>query len=117
MDTQETQIKELEVPANTQAEYIPLGIRYQVPLSGAVSSGFGWRNHPTDGVLRFHYGLDIMADKGSAIRAFSDGTVSYTGESTNTGSTSVWSTKTASHVLRALQQALREKRTKGENGL
>jgi murein DD-endopeptidase MepM/ murein hydrolase activator NlpD len=74
-----------ELPADAVTTYVPLGIRYRSPLSGPVSSGFGWRIHPTEGVLRFHYGIDITAGKGTAIAWFADGTVLYTGESTEYG--------------------------------
>lgn len=77
--------QEPSLPERATLEKINLSIRHRDPVSGPVSSGFGWRIHPKDGILRFHYGIDIAAEKGTPIAAFSDGTVSYTGESTEYG--------------------------------
>ncbi len=51
------------------------------PAMGVISSGFGYRIHPLDGENKFHYGVDIAADEGTAIAAFADGVVDYIGES------------------------------------
>jgi len=40
-----------------------------------VTSGFGYRDHPLDGVVKFHYGTDLGAYDGDAITAFADGKV------------------------------------------
>ena len=40
-----------------------------------ISSPFGWRNHPIDGVRRFHYGIDLAARMGTPIVASRSGTV------------------------------------------
>ncbi len=45
------------------------------PLTGRVSSGFGWRVHPIFGKRMFHQGLDIAAGEGSLIRASMSGRV------------------------------------------
>ena len=53
-----------------------LPFEYMSPLAAiSVSSGFGTRLHPTEGVEKFHYGLDLAADEGTEIRAFAAGTV------------------------------------------
>ncbi len=41
----------------------------------AVTSPFGYRTHPVDGVYKFHYGIDLGEDEGTPIYAFSDGEV------------------------------------------
>jgi murein DD-endopeptidase MepM/ murein hydrolase activator NlpD len=45
------------------------------PATGEVSSTFGQRVHPIDGVQRFHDGLDIAAACGTPILAAASGTV------------------------------------------
>ena len=49
------------------------------PISGPVTSEFGWRVHPITGDSRFHSGLDIGGDYGMAIHAAAAGTVIYAG--------------------------------------
>lgn len=72
-------------PENASFELRQLGFAYATPLSGTLSSAFGWRQHPIAGEERFHYGIDIAADEGAAICAFADGTVYATGESSTLG--------------------------------
>ena len=55
------------------------------PLSGTVESRFGWREHPVEGGTKFHYGVDVAAQEGTAIRCFADGRVTVVGESTTLG--------------------------------
>ncbi|MBQ3009902.1 MAG: M23 family metallopeptidase [Oscillospiraceae bacterium] len=52
---------------------------YSSPISGVKSSGFGYRVHPIEGEVRFHYGTDYAAEEGTPITAFADGQVSMTG--------------------------------------
>lgn len=53
-----------------------LPFEYRLPLSVvSVSSGFGERMHPIEGVEKFHYGVDLAANEGDPICAFADGTV------------------------------------------
>jgi len=49
------------------------------PVSGWISSGFGYRTHPITGKRDFHTGVDISQDPGTAIRATADGIVSFAG--------------------------------------
>lgn len=49
------------------------------PLSGPVTSEYGWRTHPIFGTSRFHSGLDIGGDYGLPIYAAASGTVMYAG--------------------------------------
>ena len=60
----------------------PLGLEETVaPVLAAVSSPFGWREHPIEGGEKFHNGVDLAAPYGDPIGAFADGTVDYIGES------------------------------------
>ncbi len=47
------------------------------PVSGPVTSGFGWRVHPILHVRKFHTGIDIGAGYGTPIHAADSGTVIY----------------------------------------
>lgn len=46
------------------------------PCTGRVSSGYGWRYHPVTGQLEMHYGIDIVADEGTAVQSACSGIVS-----------------------------------------
>lgn len=73
------------LPDNVSMEQAVLGFDYSTPVKGTLTSGFGYREHPLEGEERFHYGLDIAADSGTAIRCFADGTVTAVGESSSYG--------------------------------
>lgn len=73
------------LPENVSMQQAILDFDYCVPVSGVVSSGFGYRDHPTEGEERFHYGLDLAADTGTEIRCFADGTVTAVGDSSSYG--------------------------------
>jgi murein DD-endopeptidase MepM/ murein hydrolase activator NlpD len=45
------------------------------PISGPITSPFGWRTHPIFGTQRYHSGIDIGADYGDPIRAADGGIV------------------------------------------
>lgn len=79
------QYSQKNLPENVSLEQSILGFDYCNPVVGTVSSGFGYREHPTKGKERFHYGVDLAADKGTEIRCFADGTVTAVGESSSYG--------------------------------
>ena len=62
-----------------------LGFDHETPVKGVLSSNFGYRDHPLEGTERFHYGVDLAADTGTAIACFADGTVTAVGESSSYG--------------------------------
>lgn len=73
------------IPERAELFQSVLGFDYADPVKGTLSSGFGYRDHPIEGVERFHYGLDIAAETGAVIRSFADGTVLAVGESSDLG--------------------------------
>jgi hypothetical protein len=52
------------------------------PADGLITSGFGWRSDPVHGTTKFHSGLDIANDRGTAIHAVAPGRV-ITAETTS----------------------------------
>ena len=73
------------IPANACMVQRVLGFPYAAPLDGQINDTFGLRKHPTEGVEKFHYGLDIEAKSGAVIHSFADGTVTAIGESSTLG--------------------------------
>lgn len=70
------------LPTGATMEYSELGLsEIVVPVMGEITSVYGYRNHPIDGEYSFHSGIDIAADKGTLVSAFSAGSVDYIGES------------------------------------
>lgn len=49
------------------------------PISGPITSPFGWRIHPIFKSRIFHSGIDIAGPNGGAIKASNDGRVIYSG--------------------------------------
>ena len=84
LETQEA-YSDYNLPAGTTFDMPKLGISYASPVSGEVTSGFGYRIHPVDGGVRFHYGSDISTDYGAVLTAFADGEVIAVGESATLG--------------------------------
>ena len=63
------------VPANVSYEVPELPFECFSPCACEVTSGFGYRMHPLDGTVKFHYGTDLGACDGTDVTAFADGTV------------------------------------------
>lgn len=74
-----------EPPKDASYEAVAINFKYTMPVDGVKTSSFGYRDHPVDGVRRFHYGTDLGADKGTDINAFADGVVYAIGESSTLG--------------------------------
>ena len=72
-------------PPNVCLTQQVLGFDYVQPVAGTVTDGFGYRDHPIDGDMRFHYGVDMEANSGDVICSFADGTVTAVGESSDLG--------------------------------
>ena len=75
-----------KLPSNVSFEHYELGLEKTVnPVEGSITSYFGYRDSPVNGVNEFHLALDIGAREGAEIGAFADGTVRYIGESDEFG--------------------------------
>jgi len=72
-------------PANVCLTQQVLGFAYAAPVSGEITDGFGFREHPILQKQKFHYGVDIAAESGAVIRAFAAGTVTVVAESSDLG--------------------------------
>ena len=68
----------------TMKRIIPVG-KLTAPLSGRITSPFGYRKHPISGKLDFHKGIDIAAPEGTVIHAAASGTVTEAGSSDSYG--------------------------------
>jgi len=55
------------------------------PVSGRVSSPYGYRDHPKTGLKDFHSGMDIASGPGMPVKATADGIVSFAGWSGGSG--------------------------------
>lgn len=74
------------LPEGVSMEQALLGFDYCAPVAGGtLSSDFGYREHPTEGEERFHYGVDLAADAGTEVRCFADGAVTAVGDSSSYG--------------------------------
>ena len=74
------------LPEGVSMEQDRLGFDFCAPVTGGtLSSDFGYREHPTEGEERFHYGVDLAADTGTEVRCFADGTVTAVGDSSSYG--------------------------------
>ena len=74
-------VSERALPAQAVGEQRILGFSYVCPLSGTMTSPFGWRADPVSGEERFHYGVDIAGAEGDSVSCFADGSVGTVGES------------------------------------
>jgi murein DD-endopeptidase MepM/ murein hydrolase activator NlpD len=54
--------------------------KFDLPVSGKITSKFGWRRDPFLGDIRWHNGVDISAPLGSPVKAAMDGKVIFSGK-------------------------------------
>lgn len=76
---------DISPPENVTYDFRDFDFDYICPVEGTVSSAFGYREHPNDGAVRFHYGTDIAAATGTDIVSFADGKVIAVGDSASYG--------------------------------
>lgn len=62
-----------------QPNYSGGSMRWPLAVKGKITSGYGSRRDPINGVSSFHQGLDIAAPKGTSVYAAADGTVIFSG--------------------------------------
>ena len=55
------------------------------PAEGRFTSGFGWRRDPVRGTTKFHSGVDIANERGTAIYSVAPGVVTRSGTSSGYG--------------------------------
>ncbi len=84
LESQE-QYSEYDIPENVSYEMPALPFEYISPVAGVSSSGFGYRVHPIQNEVRYHYGTDFAANNGENVCAFADGTISSIGENDSYG--------------------------------
>ena len=69
----------MQLPENIAAIDLNSVARFSMPVSGVISSGFGWRVHPITGERRLHKGVDFAAPTGTPIFAAASGVVTDAG--------------------------------------
>ncbi|MCL2344164.1 MAG: M23 family metallopeptidase [Firmicutes bacterium] len=73
------------IPANVSYDMPALPFAYADPVGAPESDGFGFRLHPIEHVVKFHYGVDLAVNSGTDIHAFADGTVATVGQDAGYG--------------------------------
>lgn len=81
----QTAYADYAVPTNVSYDVLELPFEYASPVAGYTSSGFGYRLHPLQNEVKFHYGTDFAANSGTDICAFAGGTVLAAGEDAGYG--------------------------------
>lgn len=71
----------LAAPVGTTLAPVYLSKEMKPPVTGVITSGFAYRDHPLTENPDFHTGVDIAADEGSEIAAALGGEVEEVGES------------------------------------
>lgn len=77
-DRQQVQLKALEdllLDRKVASSLRPTGM----PVSGYISSYFGWRTDPFNGGREFHTGLDIATPVGTPVHAVAEGIITFVG--------------------------------------
>jgi len=64
-----------QTPEGRERNAKPWTGKFRMPVSGRISSPYGYRQHPIYKVRKLHTGIDIAASSGTPIRSAGDGTV------------------------------------------
>lgn len=74
------------LPDNYTMDQLSLGeLETVTPVTGRLTSEYGYREHPVLGRILFHGGVDIGGQEGDPVAAFADGKVEYTGKNDSYG--------------------------------
>ena len=73
------------VRMKTEDLKLALGELFLLPIQGRLTSNFGWRNDPINGVRRYHAAIDVAAPRGTAVRSAMEGRVSSVGYNASYG--------------------------------
>lgn len=68
-----------DIPVNASMNGYAFNQIMQRPVSGEITSEFGFREHPVYGGERFHTGLDIGVEEGTPVKSAFAGKVSFAG--------------------------------------
>ena len=82
---QQAEYEGYEIPDNVRTDMPKLPFDYVSPVFGEDSSGFGYRLHPIENEIKFHYGTDFAANVGDDVCAFADGYVYAAGTNDSYG--------------------------------
>ena len=74
-DDTKAEVFKIPPPSNCSYEKVGISFAYTEPLTGTVTSKYGYRDHPIINDASFHTGVDIAAKSGTAIKCFADGVV------------------------------------------
>ena len=73
----DTTAEPFKIPPPTYCSYekVNVAFSYVKPLSGTITSKYGYRDHPIIEDASFHTGIDIAAKSGTTVKCFADGKV------------------------------------------
>ena len=74
-DDTKAEIFRIPPPSYCSYDKVEINFAYVKPLSGTVTSKYGYRDHPIIEDASFHTGIDIAAKSGTTVSCFADGKV------------------------------------------
>ena len=85
IEVKEEEKKEEKTEMEKDAEKVKKLCKFQKPLSGVITSGFGEREVTLKGMTADHKGIDIAAKSGTSIKAAMSGTITVAEENSEYG--------------------------------
>lgn len=67
------------IPGTAKPTLAEAPLRVSLPVTGKISSAYGWRKDPIDGVTRFHNGIDFDVPPRTPVLSFMEGEVTACG--------------------------------------